>query len=144
NNDIVFHQPWLEPLEQLFTTDPHVGVVGAKLLYPDGTIQHAGMEKAKGSLNWCHADGKMPGDTARACATRYVWAVTGALFAVRRSVLERLGGLSTAYATAYEDLDYCLYAWANGVRVGYHAEVTAYHFEGHTRGATETEKRERP
>lgn len=144
NNDVVFHQPWLEPLEQLFQRDPQVGIAGARLLYPDGMIQHAGMDKAKASLSWFHTHGKQPGDTPAACQTRYVWAVTGALFAVRRSVLERLGGLSTAYATAYEDLDYCLYAWANGVRVAYGADVCAYHLEGHTRGATEAEKRHRP
>jgi GT2 family glycosyltransferase/glycosyltransferase involved in cell wall biosynthesis len=144
NNDVVFHQPWLEPLEQLFQRDPQVGIAGARLLYPDGTIQHAGMDKAKGSLSWFHAHGKQPADTPEARQTRYVWSVTGALFAVRRSVLERLGGLSTAYATAYEDLDYCLHAWANGVRVAYAADVCAYHLEGHTRGATEAEKRHRP
>jgi GT2 family glycosyltransferase len=144
NNDIVFYRPWLEPLEQLFTNDPHVGIAGARLLYPDGTIQHAGMDKAGGSLNWYHTYGKLPGDHPPANATRYTWAVTGALFAVRRATLERLGGFSTAYATAYEDLDYCLYAWANGVRVAYSAEVSAYHLEGHTRGVTEEQKRQRP
>ena len=144
NNDVVFHQPWMEPTEQLFRSDPHVGIIGARLLYPDSTIQHGGMEKAPGSLRWYHSHGKMPGDTPEAAERRYMWAVTGALFAVRRSVLERLGGLSTAYATAYEDLDYCLYAWANGVRVAYAGDVCAYHLEGHTRGATEAQKRQRP
>lgn len=144
NNDVVFYQPWLEPLQALFERDPHVGIVGARLLYPDGTIQHAGMDKAPQSLNWFHTYGKLPGDHPEACQTRYVWGVTGALFAIRRSVLERLGGLSTAYGTAYEDLDYCLYAWANGVRVAYAADVSAYHLEGHTRGVTEEQKRDQP
>jgi GT2 family glycosyltransferase len=58
--------------------------------------------------------------------------------------VERLGGLSTAYATAYEDLDYCLYAWANGLCVVYCAGVSAYHLEGGTRGATLEEKKTRP
>jgi len=70
--------------------------------------------------------------------------VTGALFAVRREVLRRLGGFSTAYATAYEDLDYCLHAWSCGVRVGYCAELAACHQEGKTRGATMDQKQARP
>jgi GT2 family glycosyltransferase/glycosyltransferase involved in cell wall biosynthesis len=144
NNDIVFFQPWLEPLQQLFDADPNVGIIGARLLYPDGTIQHAGMEKERATLRWHHSWGKLPGDHPQANQTRYVWSVTGALFALRRQTVERLGGLSTAYATAYEDLDYCLYAWANGLRVVYCAEVSAYHLEGGTRGATLEEKKTRP
>ena len=76
--------------------------------------------------------------------SRYVWSVTGALFAVRREVLRQLGGFSMAYATAYEDLDYCLHAWSHGVRVGYCAELAAYHQEGRTRGATTDQKQTRP
>lgn len=66
--------------------------------------------------------------------------MTGAFFAVRREVLQKLGGLSTAYATAYEDVDYCLRAWSHGVRIGYCADVAAYHEEGGTRGTTPEQK----
>jgi GT2 family glycosyltransferase/glycosyltransferase involved in cell wall biosynthesis len=144
NNDVVFFQPWLEPLEQAFARDPKLGIVGARLLYPNETIQHAGMDKMPGSLNWVHSHGTLPADHPAANQSRYVWAVTGALFAVRRETLERLGGFSTAYATAYEDLDYCLHAWAHGIHVGYSADVVAYHLEGHTRGATAAQKQKRP
>jgi GT2 family glycosyltransferase len=58
--------------------------------------------------------------------------------------LRRLGGFSIAYATAYEDLDYCLHAWSSGVRVGYCAGLAAYHQEGKTRGATTGQKQSRP
>ena len=70
--------------------------------------------------------------------------MTGALLAVRRQILQRLGGLSTAYATAYEDVDYCLHAWANDVRVFYCGAAAAYHHEGGTRGNTAEEKGARP
>jgi GT2 family glycosyltransferase len=140
NNDVLFFQPWLEPLERAFQADPHLGIVGAKLLYPDGSLQHAGVDKVPGQLKWHHAFGKKPGDHPPANQSRYVWSVTGALYAIRRETLRRLGGLSTAYTTAYEDLDYSLRAWAHGVRVGYCSEVAAYHLEGGTRGATETKK----
>ncbi len=142
NSDILFVQPWLEALEQAFTNDPNLGVVGAKLLYPDETIQHAGVDKVPGQLRFHHAYGKQPGDVLPAQQSRYVWCVTGALFAIPRQTLQKLGGMSTAYATAYEDLDYCLNAWMHGERVGYCADVAAYHLEGGTRGATESKKSE--
>jgi GT2 family glycosyltransferase/glycosyltransferase involved in cell wall biosynthesis len=144
NNDIVFFQPWLEAIAQAFDADPHLGIAGARLLYPNGTVQHAGVDKIAGQLRWHHAFGGWPGDHPRVKSSRYVWSVTGALFAVRREALQQLGGFSTAYATAYEDLDYCLHAWTHGVRVGYCAELAAYHQEGRTRGATTDQKQTRP
>jgi GT2 family glycosyltransferase len=144
NNDILFFQPWLEALEKAFDADPELGIVGAKLLYPNGSIQHAGVDKVPGQLRWHHAFCRLPGDHPRANRSRYVWSVTGALFAMRRETVRELGGFSTAYATAYEDLDYCLHAWSNGTRVGYCAEVAAYHLEGGTRGATPGQKLARP
>jgi len=143
NNDVEFLQPWLERLEGAFA-DPEVGIVGAKLLYPDGAIQHAGMEKLPGELRWLHAHGRQPGDDHLASHSRDVWCVTGALLAIRRSALRQLGGLSTAYATAYEDVDYCLNAWQHGIRVRYCADWVARHAEGGTRGATADEKCARP
>jgi GT2 family glycosyltransferase len=144
NNDIVFFQPWLEPLEQAFDADPELGIVGARLLYPNGSIQHAGVDKVAGQLQWNHTFSGWPGDHPEVNQSRCVWSVTGALFAVRREVLQWLGGFSTAYATAYEDLDYCLHAWSYGVRVGYCAELAACHQEGKTRGATMDQKQARP
>ncbi len=144
NNDIVFFQPWLEALDKAFAADPDLGILGARLLYPNGSIQHAGVDKLPGQLRWQHAFGGWPGDHPRVNQSRYVWSVTGALFAVRNSVLRQLGGFSTAYTTAYEDLDYCLHAWSHGVRVGYCAELAAYHHEGRTRGASTAQKQARP
>jgi GT2 family glycosyltransferase len=144
NNDIVFFQPWLEMIERAFDADPELGILGARLLFPNGSIQHAGIDKVPGQLRWHHTFHGWPGDHPRVSQSRYVWSVTGALFAVRRDVLRRLGGFSIAYATAYEDLDYCLHAWSCGVRVGYCAELAAYHQEGKTRGATTGQKQSRP
>src|SRR5262249_9609714 len=69
---------------------------------------------------------------------------TGALCAIRRSTLQRLGGFSTAYALAYEDLDYCLRAWTKGVRVYFCAEATAIHEESSTLGRTRRARKSRP
>jgi GT2 family glycosyltransferase len=144
NNDIEFYQPWLEPLEAAFAAEPELGIIGAKLLYPDGTIQHAGMDKVPGHLRWIHTFAAWPGDHPKANLPRYVWSVTGALFAVKREVLRRFGGFSTAYGAGYEDLDYCLHAWTHGIRVGYRPEAAAYHLEGATRGARPRERLGKP
>jgi GT2 family glycosyltransferase len=144
NNDIEFFQSWLEPLEAAFAAEPELGIIGAKLLYPNGTIQHAGMDKLPGHLRWQHFFGAWPGSHPKVNRPRHVWSVTGALLAVKRDVLRRLGGFSTAYATAYEDLDYCLHAWSNSVRVGYRPEVAAYHREGATRGLGPTQRAGKP
>src|SRR5262249_40322667 len=104
NNDIVFSPPWLEALQGAFAGGAELGIVGGRLLYPNGTIQHAGVDKLPGQLRWQHAYGGWPGDHPRARQSRPVWSVTGALFAVHRDVLRRLGGFSTAYTMAYEDL----------------------------------------
>jgi GT2 family glycosyltransferase len=144
NNDIVFFQPWLEQLAEAFAGDPAVGIIGARLLYPDGRIQHAGIDKAPNTMQWVHAHGNRPGTYPAANRARPVWAVTGALFALRRTVLERLGGFSTAYALGHEDLDYCLHAWAQGVHVRYRPDVVAYHLEGGTRGGSAVERAGKP
>jgi GT2 family glycosyltransferase len=144
NNDIVFRQPCLEALARAFAADPSLGVLGARLLYPSGNLQHAGMDKVPGLLHWHHAFHDYPGDHPAAQVGRYVWSVTGALMALRRETLQRLGGLSTAYALAYEDADYCLHAWANGIRVGYCAEAVAIHEECGTRGSIRRPKEARP
>jgi GT2 family glycosyltransferase len=134
NNDILFFQPCLEAFTAAFDADPEVGILGARLLYPRGTLQHAGMDKVPGQLRWHHAFHDYPGDHSAARVGRSVWSVTGALMALRRETLQQLGGLSIAYATAYEDLDYCLHAWSNGLRVGYCPEAVAVHEECGTRG----------
>jgi GT2 family glycosyltransferase len=144
NNDIAFFQPCLEAFAHAFDADSEVGIVGAKLLYPQGTLQHAGMDKVPGQLRWIHSFHEFPADHPSACTSRTVWSVTGALVALRRETLQRLGGLSNAYANAYEDLDYCLHAWTHGIRVSYCPQAVAIHEECSTRGTTRKQKDKRP
>ncbi len=144
NNDIQFDRPWADVAESAFS-DPKVGVIGARLLSPDGqTIQHAGTEKVPGQLLYIHSYLNFPAAHVPARRDRYVWYATGALMAVRRSTLRELGGLSTGYGLAYEDLDYCLRAWLLGVRVKYCGAFAARHQLGATRGASVAAKRSRP
>lgn len=144
NNDIQFDRPWPEAAETAFA-DPKVGIASARLLYPDGrTIQHGGTAKVPGQLMYVHAHHRQPADTPSALLETPVWYATGALMAIRRETLQELGGLSTGYALAYEDLDYCLYAWLRGVQIRYCGQFAARHQEGGTRGSTEIQKRARP
>jgi GT2 family glycosyltransferase len=144
NNDIVFQQPLLGALAAAFNSHPQAGVVGCKLIYPNGTVQHAGMDKVPGELRWSHTYHNYPSDHPAVNRGRFVWGVTGALCAFRREALQGLGGLSTAYGFAYEDLDYCLHTWSHGVRVYYCPEAVAIHDESGTLGKTRRQRKRRP
>ena len=112
------------------------GVVGARLHYPDGKIQHDGMDFAPQVMGaFVH------GHKGEARPSRYCVAVTGALLAVRRSTVDRLGPLDPRYFLGCEDSDYCLRAWAADLPVWFERTFTAIHLEGGTRGRTPAEKR---
>jgi GT2 family glycosyltransferase len=125
---------WLEtlvaPLEE-----PDVGLVGARLLLADSTIQHAGHVYTRG--DWMHAYyGRTEfdhGDFGSLLVDRECSGVTGACLAVRSSVYEELGGLSEAFPHSYNDVDLSLKARSRGFRVLWMAESVLYHFESQTR-----------
>jgi GT2 family glycosyltransferase len=120
-----------------------VGAVGAKLLYPDGLIQHAGVALGAGNF-WA------PGVAAHACqhypagstglvgevinTTRNYGAVTAACLMIRRSVFEEVGGLDEALTVAFNDVDLCLKVREKGYRVVYTPHAELYHYESSSRG----------
>ena len=123
--------------------DPVTGVVGAKLLYPDLTIQHAGMVFGQGVGSPIHEgvgeDGKAPGPGGRWIRNRYSAAVTGAFMAVRRKTFEDLGGFDElAFPIGYNDVDFCLKARASGLAVLYAADIRLIHHESKSRGLNDT------
>jgi GT2 family glycosyltransferase len=145
NSDIEFDGLWAEPLEQAFASDPYAGIAGLQLLYPDGrTIQFGGSVKSPGQLAYYHRHQRKPAGWPETLENSHTWYATGALMAIRRQALQKLGGLSNAYALSHEDLDYCLYSWTRGVRVLYCGKASARHQEGGSRGATREEKQQRP
>ncbi len=120
---------------------PDVGVVGARLLFEDGTIQHAGV--VLGGVNGVayHEGLGAPGDDAgylgRHALLHRTSAVTGACLATRSDVFRRLGGFDEhAFAVEAGDIDYCLRVQELGLAVLYDPFVTLYHFESKTRGQT--------
>ncbi len=140
NNDTeIITGDWLQEMMGICSR-PEVGVVGAKLFYPDETIQHAGVVmKLAGCCGhvFYGAEKEDPGSYARATIIQNFSAVTAACFMCRRQVWDRLGGLSTEFQVAYNDVDFCLRAREAGYLVTFTPYAQAYHYESKTRGYEE-------
>jgi len=121
---------WLHTLLE-HAQSPAVGVVGAKLLYPDGKIQHAGqyLSDGHGRHAFRFAEGDSPGPFGLASVSREVIAVTGACQLMHRRVFERLGGFEEAHGIVNNDLDFCLRAWQAGLSVIYTPHAALLHHE---------------
>jgi GT2 family glycosyltransferase len=117
NNDIeVTHGEWLDEMVTL-ALRPDVGCVGAKLLYPDGRIQHAGIVIGLGGVaghghRFARADD--PGYLNRLRCVQNVSAVTAACLLVRRAVFAQFGGFDESLTVAFNDVDFCLKVRAAG------------------------------
>ena len=131
NDDIEAQEAgWLEALlEQACAKG--VGVVGARLLYPDGKVQHAGQYLADGHARHAFrfAEGDSAGPFGLACMAREMMSVTGACLMTARRVFARLGGFEEAHSVVNNDLDYCLRAWREGFTVLYTPHATLIHHE---------------
>lgn len=114
-----------------------VGAVGAKLLYEDGTIQHAGVVVGFGGTAGHAFIGKSRYDTGYfgriLCAQDYS-AVTAACMMTKRSVFEAVGGLTEELAVAFNDVDYCLKVREYGKLVVYNPYAELFHYESRSRG----------
>jgi GT2 family glycosyltransferase/glycosyltransferase involved in cell wall biosynthesis len=137
NNDTeILEGTWLDDLVG-WANRPGVGVVGAKLFYPNGSIQQAGIVmgvEGHGS----HIFEKLPehhyGPFGSPDWYRDYMAVTGACMIIPRKVFERLGGFDEDYQIGYGDIDFCLRAVEAGYRVVYTPFAKLLHHEGGTRG----------
>ncbi len=137
NNDTeVLTADWLERLLRI-ASDPRVGIVGAALLYPDGTIQHAGLfPRTDGE--WVHpyrgerAD--TSGDEGELRRVRCVPAVTAACMSMKREVFHALGGFDERFPTDCNDVDLCQRARARGLSVVITPHARLLHYEGLSRG----------
>jgi GT2 family glycosyltransferase len=138
NNDTEAISPgWLAEMVGHLSR-PEVGVVGALLLFSDGTIQHAGVHPGVGRLmghGHKHRRGDDPGYFGRLSVAHEVAAVTGACLGVTRAVWDRLGGLDEEHlAVAYNDIDLCLRAREAGLRVVFTPHAVLHHHESVSRG----------
>jgi O-antigen biosynthesis protein len=137
NNDVEAHRSgWLAALCAQ-AVRPDVGAVGARLLYPDGRLQHCGLVvgltgAAGHVLGGLSRDA--PGYLGMATSRRECSAVTGACLATRREVFDLLGGFDEALGVDLNDVDYCLRAAAKGYRTLYEPEAELIHHESPSRG----------
>src|SRR5207248_1507347 len=109
NNDTEPHPEWLKPMIDVVDTRPEVAMVGCKLLYPNGTIQHAGVMFAYASpdpISPFNADSGAPSGTST--QVRELKAVTAACMLIRSNVFKAMGGFDEGYLNGYEDIDLCL------------------------------------
>lgn len=148
NNDIeVISQTWLTDMVA-HVQRADIGCVGAKLLYPDDRVQHAGVVLGYGGgAGHAHKyfPKNHPGYLNRLVATHNYCAVTAACLLVKRSDYEAVNGLNERDLTvAFNDVDFCLKVRGLGRRNLYCAEAVLYHHESVSRGAEDTpEKRQR-
>jgi GT2 family glycosyltransferase len=143
NSDTEARPGWLACLQFAASQEDDVGVVGARLVYPDGRIQFGGTVRNLGAPEWFdHRYRFKPGDWGPAGIPGPVLAVTGACMYLTRAAIERVGLLDERYPMAYEDVDLCLRAWQAGLRVLYFPAASLYHHESVTRG-TDVGERER-
>ncbi len=141
NNDVEAINPdWLEWMVK-HALRPEVGVVGAKLLYADDTIQHAGIVVGMGGVAG-HVHLRYPRDAEGYMRllriTHNCAAVTGACLMTRRAVFEEAGGFDESFVLAFNDVDLCLQIQALGYRVIWTPEAELYHLESKTRGYEDT------
>lgn len=142
NNDVVVISPdWLSEMVSILAK-PGIGAVGPKLLYPNGTVQHAGVvlgtEGAAGHA-FVGLGADEPGYLGQAVLRRTVSAVTGACLLTSRSAFAAVGGFDMAQLpVAYADVDYCLKLQRAGLRVIWTPHARLYHLETQTRGADDT------
>lgn len=139
NNDIEALRPgWLGALSAQ-ALRPDVGAAGARLLYPGGRVQHAGvvlgLAGAAGHV-LAGLDGDQPGYLGMAVLTRDCSAVTGACLATRRQVFDDLGGFDESLGLDVNDIDYCLRARAQGLEVVYEPQAELVHHESPSRGTS--------
>jgi len=136
NNDTeVIHHDWLEEIVR-WANRAEIGVVGAKLIYPDGTIQHAGIVVGLEGHASHVFSGMREGSSGPFGSVewyRNYSAVTGACMALRRDVFDQIGGFSEEYSLVFSDVEICLRVMEAGYRNVYTPYAKLIHHEGKSR-----------
>ncbi len=139
NDDVEALDPrWLHAMME-HAEQPEIGVVGPRLLYPDGRVQQAGMylTERNGRHAFRFADHDDLGPFGLAAAERNVAAMTGACMLMRRAVFEEVGGFDEEHVVVNNDVDMCLRMWRAGLRVVYTPHATLTHHEMASRSEVE-------
>ncbi len=147
NNDIEVITPdWIEEM-LMFAQRKDVGAVGAKLYYPDDTIQHAGVIVGLGGVaghSHKYFDRKNPGYMARTVIAQNLSACTAACLLIRRDVFDEVDGIDEKFAVAFNDIDLCMKIRDAGYLIVFTPYAEFYHYESKSRGLENSpEKAER-
>lgn len=147
NNDTkIISKNWLETIISNCQRK-EIGAIGAKLIYRNKKIQHAGvvlnLTGTAGHVNW-NEKSRKPGYFGRIMIQQNCSSVTGALLGISRKTFEQVKGFDETFPIAYNDVDLCLKILNSGKLITYNPYIEAYHFESKTRGYEDTkEKQER-
>jgi GT2 family glycosyltransferase/radical SAM superfamily enzyme YgiQ (UPF0313 family)/tetratricopeptide (TPR) repeat protein len=134
NNDTIPQKGWLKSLVDEVAAYPDVAVVGSKLLYPDGTIQHAGVAFSRTFIGPYHIYQKASADAPMVNRRREFQAVTAACMLVRREVFESVGEFDEGFQNGFEDVDLCLKIREQGGRIVYQPNSVLFHLESQSPG----------
>jgi GT2 family glycosyltransferase len=142
NNDVeIIEADWLREMVSCLAY-PGAGIVGARLLYPDRTLQHAGVVVGLGGLagHWFERKPHShPGPFGRLRVRQSLSAVTAACMLISRPCLEEVGEFDESrFAVAYNDVDYCMRAATHGFRTIWTPNATLVHHESVSRGSDES------
>ena len=146
NNDTeVITLDWIEEL-LMYAQRPDVGAAGAKLYYPDRTVQHAGIVIGLGAHRTAgHTHYRVGyqnlGYMGRLCYAQDVSAVTGACLMVKHSLWDELGGLDESFEVSLNDVDFCLRLREKGLLNVFTPFAELYHYESASRGSDQTGER---
>ena len=135
NDDMEVIAPdWIERM-LMYSRQPGIGAVGAKLFFGDGTIQHAGIVFLPSGPGHTYRGfaGDYTGFYANAKVVANYTAVTGACVMSRREVFDEVGGLTTRLPMNFNDMDYCLKLRFKGYRVVLDPDIQLFHFESSSR-----------
>ena len=133
NNDTEVKEGWLTELVKS-AVEPEVAAVGGKLLYPDGTVQHAGVVFDKIDGIGYHIYAGQPGEAVYVNRQRDFQAVTGACMLVKRDDFTRSGGFDEKYVNGREDIDLCITLGKMGKKIRYNPRCVVIHYESRSSG----------
>lgn len=146
NNDTkIITNNWLETIISNCQRE-EIGAIGAKLIYKNKRIQHAGvvlnLTGTAGHVNWNEKENN-PGYFGRIMIQQNVSAVTGALLGVSKKIFEQVNGFDETFPIAYNDVDFCLKIQDIGKLITYNPYIEAYHYESQSRGYEDTEEKQK-